>query len=319
MSTTINVSAVTAYENRAAARRVRGRSRVPLGRRLRRHGTGYLFMLGAVVCFLLFSWYPMIREVIMSFQKTNFAGQTKWVGFQNYRHIFADPSFWAAWRTSLLFTVFALGLGFVVPFMAAVVLNELRHARSYFRLLVYLPVMMPPVAAAFLWRWFYRADGSGLFNEVLTVLHLPNVQWLQSSHSLAVLCLVVFSTWANMGGSVLIYLAALQGVPGELYEAAEIDGAGILSRIWHVTVPQVRLILSLMLMLQIVNTMQVFLEPYVISGGANGTTSVVYQIYDYAFSFNNYGNASALGIVLLVVLMGFAAVYLRLARSVEED
>ncbi len=319
MSTTINVSAVTAYENRAAARRVRGRSRVPLGRRLRRHGTGYLFMLGAVVCFLLFSWYPMIREVIMSFQKTNFAGQTKWVGFQNYRHIFADPSFWAAWRTSLLFTVFALGLGFVVPFMAAVVLNELRHARSYFRLLVYLPVMMPPVAAAFLWRWFYRADGSGLFNEVLTVLHLPNVQWLQSSHSLAVLCLVVFSTWANMGGSVLIYLAALQGVPGELYEAAEIDGAGILSRIWHVTVPQVRLILSLMLMLQIVNTMQVFLEPYVISGGANGTTSVVYQIYDYAFSFNNYGNASALGILLLVVLMGFAAVYLRLARSVEED
>src|SRR6266702_6732916 len=305
MSTTINVSAVTAYENRAAARRVRGRSRVPLGRRLRRHGTGYLFMLGAVVCFLLFSWYPMIREVIMSFQKTNFAGQTKWVGFQNYRHIFADPSFWAAWRTSLLFTVFALGLGFVVPFMAAVVLNELRHARSYFRLLVYLPVMMPPVAAAFLWRWFYRADGSGLFNEVLTVLHLPNVQWLQSSHSLAVLCLVVFSTWANMGGSVLIYLAALQGVPGELYEAAEIDGAGILSLIWHVTVPQVRLILSLMLMLRIVNTMQVFLEPYVISGGANGTTSVVYQIYDYAFSFNNYGNASALGIVLLVVLMGF--------------
>jgi multiple sugar transport system permease protein len=134
-----------------------------------------------------------------------------------------------------------------------------------------------------------------------------------------VLCLVVFSTWANMGGSVLIYLAALQGVPGELYEAAEIDGSGVLRRLWHVTVPQVRLILSLMLMLQIVNTMQVFLEPYVISGGANGTTSVVYQIYDYAFSFNNYGDASALGILLLLVLMGFAVVYLKLARSVEED
>jgi multiple sugar transport system permease protein len=257
--------------------------------------------------------------VIMSFQKTNFAGDTKWVGLENYRHIFADPDFWAAWRTSALFTLFALGLGYAMPFLTAVVLNEIRHARSYFRLLVYLPVMMPPVAAAFLWRWFYRADGSGLFNEVLTALHLPNVQWLQSSHLLAVLCLVVFSTWANMGSSVLIYLAALQGVPGELYEAAEIDGAGVFRRLWHVTVPQVRLILSLMLMLQIVNTMQVFLEPYVISGGANGTTSVVYQIYDYAFSFNNYGDASALGILLLLVLMGFAVVYLKLARSVEED
>ena len=316
MATTINVSAVTAYEARAA---LRSRRRVPLGRRLRRHGTGYLFMLGAVVCFALFSWYPMIREVVMSFQKTNFAGDTKWVGLQNYRHILADPDFWAAWRTSALFTLFALGLGYAVPFLTAVVLNEIRHARGYFRLLVYLPVMMPPVAAAFLWRWFYRADGSGLFNEVLSALHLPDVQWLQSSHLLAVLCLVVFSTWANMGSSVLIYLAALQGVPGELYEAAEIDGAGALRRLWHVTVPQVRLILSLMLMLQIVNTMQVFLEPYVISGGANGTTSVVYQIYDYAFSFNNYGNASALGILLLLVLMGFAAVYLKLARSVEED
>ena len=261
----------------------------------------------------------MIREVIMSFQKTNFAGDTKWVGFENYRHIFADPDFWAAWRTSGLFTLFALGFGFVLPFLTAVVLNEIRHARAYFRLLVYLPVMMPPVAAAFLWRWFYKADGSGMFNMALSALHLPDVQWLQSSPSLAVLCLVIFSTWANMGSSVLIYLAALQGVPGELYEAAEIDGTGVFKRIWHVTVPQVRLILSLMLMLQVVNTMQVFLEPAVITGGSNGTASVVYQIYQYAFSTNNYGDASALGILLLLVLMGFAAVYLKLARSVEED
>jgi multiple sugar transport system permease protein len=314
MATMINVSAAAAYEARVAARR-----RVPLGRRLRRHGTGYLFLLGAVVCFALFSWYPMVREVIMSFQKTNFAGETRWVGFENYRHIFADPDFWAAWRMSGLFTLFALGFGFVLPFSTAVVLNEIRHARAYFRLLVYLPVMMPPVAAAFLWRWFYKADGSGMFNMALGALHLPDVQWLQSSPSLAVLCLVVFSTWANMGSSVLIYLAALQGVPGELYEAAEIDGTGVLKRVWHVTVPQVRLILSLMLMLQVVNTMQVFLEPAVITGGSNDTGSVVYQIYQYAFSTNNYGDASALGILLLVVLMGFAAVYLKLARSVEED
>ena len=316
-TSTINVSAVTAYDARAAARA--RRRKVPLGRRLRRHGTGYLFMLGAVVCFALFSWYPMIREVIMSFQRTNFAGDTSWVGFQNYRHIFADPGFWAAWRTSGLFTLFALVFGFVVPFLVAVVLNEMRHAKAYFRLLVYIPVMMPTVAAALVWRWFYSADDTGMFNQILTALHLPNVQWLQSSPMVAVLCLVLFSTWINMGGAVLIYLAALQGVPGDLYEAAELDGAGALKRIWHVTVPQVKLILSLMLMLQIISTMQVFLEPYVITRGSNNTISVVYQIYQYAFSFNNYGNASALGIILLLVLMVFSAFYLKLARSVEED
>jgi multiple sugar transport system permease protein len=316
MATTINVSAAAAYDARAAAR---ARRRVPLARRLRRHGTGYLFLLGAGICFALFSWYPMIREVIMSFQKTNFAGQTKWVGFQNYRHVWADPDFWTAWRNSGLFTLFALVFGFAVPFALAVVLNEIRHAKSYFRLLVYLPVMMPTVAAAFLWRWFYQADGTGLFNQILRAAHLPAVQWLQSSHMLAMLCLVLFSTWINMGGAVLIYLAALQGVPGELYEACELDGAGVLKRVWHVTIPQTRLILSLMLLLQIVSTVQVFMEPYVITHGSNDTTSVVYQIYDYAFNYNNYGNASAMGIILLLVLMGFAAAYLWLARSVEQD
>ncbi|WP_034263583.1 carbohydrate ABC transporter permease [Actinospica robiniae] len=317
MATTINVSAATAYDARAAARA--RRRRVPLGRRLRKHGTGYLFILGAAVCFALFSWWPMVREVIMSFQKTNFAGQTKWVGFENYRHVFADPDFWAAWRMSGLFTLFALVLGFAVPLAIAVVLNEMRHAKGYFRLLVYLPVMLPPVAGAFLWRWFYQSDDSGLFNMVLHDLHLPTIQWFQSSHELAVLCLVLFSTWANMGSSVLIYLAALQGVPGELYEAAELDGASILKRVRHVTLPQLKLIISLMLMLQVVNTMQVFLEPDAISHGVNGTVSVVYQIYDYAFSSLNFGNAAALGILLMLVLMIFSGIYLKLARSVEED
>ena len=314
---TINVTHARAREVKAAA--ARSRKRVPLGRRVRRHATGYLFMAGAVLCFAVFSWYPMVREVIMSFQYTNFAGNTKWVGLQNYRHIFADPGFWAAWRTTGLFTLFALIFGYAVPFVTALVLNEMRNARSYFRLLVYLPVMMPTVAAAFLWRWFYRADSTGLFNQILTFLHLPNVQWLQTSHIVSTLCLVLFSTWINMGSGVLIYLASLQSVPGELYEAAELDGAGALKRIWHVTIPQTKLILSLMLMLQIVGTVQLFLEPFVITGGSENTTSVVYLIYQYAFNFNNYGDASALGIMLLLVLMVFGGMYLWLARRVEQD
>ena len=116
-----------------------------------------------------------------------------------------------------------------------------------------------------------------------------------------------------------IYLAALQGIPGELYESAELDGAGILRRVWHITVPQTRLILSLMLLLQIIGTMQVFLEPYIITGASNDTTTVVYLIYQYAFNFNNYGSASALGVVLLLVLIGFAGGYLWLSRRLGEE
>jgi multiple sugar transport system permease protein len=134
------------------------------------------------------------------------------------------------------------------------------------------------------------------------------------------LSVVIASTWMNMGGATLIYLAALQTIPGELYEAAELDGAGLLRRIWHVTIPQTRLILSLLLLLQIVATMQVFVEPFLLTGG-NGpqgsTTTVVYLVYQYAFNFNNYGSASALGLVMLVVLAGFSAVYVRLSRAAD--
>ncbi|MDQ1484392.1 MAG: multiple sugar transport system permease protein [Actinomycetota bacterium] len=296
----------------------RPRRKPPLAARVRKNAVGYVFLAGAVLCFALFSWYPIVREVIMSFQKTNFAGDTTWVGTKNFTRISHDPEFWSAWRQTVEFSLLALVFGYAVPFVTAIVLNELRHARSYFRLLVYLPVMMPPAAAAFLWQWFYD-PGDGLFNTVLRDLHLPTSQWLQSTNT-AMVSLVFFSTWINMGGGTLIYLASLQGIPGELYEAAELEGAGVLRRIWHVTIPQTRLILSLLLMLQIVATMQVFLEPFILTGGGpeGKTTTVVYLIYEYAFHFNNYGSAAALGLVLLVVLAIFGAVYLWLSRRGEE-
>ncbi len=128
-------------------------------------------------------------------------------------------------------------------------------------------------------------------------------------------------TLVGEGGATLIYLAALQSVPGELYEAAELDGAGLLRKVWHVTIPQTRLILALMLLMQIIATMQVFIEPFLLTGGAGpegSTTTVVYLIYQYAFNFNNYGAAAALGLILLVTLAVFSAVYARLNRATEE-
>ncbi|GAA1069678.1 sugar ABC transporter permease [Kitasatospora arboriphila] len=309
----ISVSARRKTEPPAHADPSQGRA--ALRQRIRRHLTGHGFLLGALLCFAYFSWYPMVREVIMSFQKTK-RGRTTWVGTENLDRIFADPDFWHAWRNTLLFTVLALVLGFAVPFVVAVLLNELRHAKAYLRILVYLPVMLPPVASVLLFKYFYD-PGYGLFNAILKALHLPTSAWLNSPTT-SMPSVVIAATWMNMGGATLIYLAALQGIPGELYEAAELDGAGLLRRIWHVTIPQTRLILSLLLLLQIVATMQVFVEPYLLTGGngpQNSTLTVVNLIYQYAFSFNNYGSASALGLVMLLVLAGFSALYVRLSRT----
>jgi len=314
---TANLTRARAYEH-AAAKRLRRRA--PLRTKVHRNLVGYLFLVGALACFGMFSWYPIWREIVMSFQGNFQTGNPTWVGLGNFRHIFRDPEFSTAWKASVEFSLLALVLGYAVPFLIAVGLNEFRHMRGYFRLLVYLPVMMPPVAAAILWTYFYVPGDGGMFNAVLKTLHLPMSDWTQSSSTTVVmLSMVLFSTWTNMGSATLVYLAALQGIPGELYESAELAGAGVLRKIWHVTIPQTRLILSLMFVIQIVATMQVFMEPFILTGGGpeGKTTTVVFLIYEYAFHFINYGGAAALSVLLLVVLAIFGGAYILLSNRTE--
>lgn len=309
-------TSVTAWlPGRTTTTNRRGRAR----RKLADNVTAYLMLAGGLICFALFSWYPIVRAFVLAFEKTNFVGVSRWVGWVNFSRLFADPEFAVAWRNTIEFTAFALVIGFGIPFVLAVVLNELRHAKSLFRLLVYLPVMVPPVVTAILWKWFYD-PGQGLFDETLRFLHLPTSSWVYST-STAVLSLVLVSTWSNMGSTVLIYLAALQGIPADLYEAAELDGANIFQRVRHVTIPQTRYVLLMLLLLQIVATMQVFTEPYIITGGGpqDATISVLYLIYKYAFVYFNYGGACALSIMLFLFLAVFSALYLRLTRANDND
>lgn len=280
-------------------------------RRLTDQFTAYGFLCAALVVFALFAWYPVARTVVLSFQEVNFVRGSSWIGLENFRTVLDDPLFATAWRNTALFTLYALLLGFAVPFCTAVLLNEMRHARAYFRVLVYLPVMLPPVVVALMWRWFYQPEG-GLINELLGAAHLPTGQWLNSS-STALVSLVIVSTWANMGTATLIYLAALQTIPGELYEAAELDGASLRQRLWHVTVPQTRFVIAMLLLLQVVATMQVFTEPYVMTGGGpqDSTVTVMLLIYRYAFVYNDFGAAGAMSLLLLLLLAAFSALYLR--------
>ncbi|MEU2776207.1 sugar ABC transporter permease [Streptomyces sp. NPDC007162] len=287
-------------------------------RRLADQARAYGFLLGGLICFALFSWYPAIRAVVISFQKYTPGSAPEWVGTANFTRVLHDPEFTAAWRNTLTFTLLALLVGFAIPFVLALVLNELRHAKAFFRVVVYLPVMIPPVVSALLWKWFYD-PGAGLANETLRFLHLPTSNWSNGTDT-ALISLVIVATWANMGGTVLIYLAALQSIPGELYEAAELDGANLLQRVRHVTVPQTRFVILMLMLLQVIATMQVFTEPFVITGGGpeNATVTVLYLIYKYAFLYNDFGGACALSVMLLVLLGVFSAGYLRLTRSGED-
>jgi multiple sugar transport system permease protein len=279
---------------------------------LHRNIGGYLFLLPAVAIFALFVWYPIVLGFVMSFQSVDMINPAVWVGWTNYQKVLSDPLFAVAWRNTLAFTGYALLFGYIVPLVFALVINEMRHFKGLFRLAFYLPVMLPPIVVAFLWLWLYNAD-SGLINALLHVFNLPAGLWLVNQAT-ALPALVVVATWGAAGSAMLIYLAALQGVPASLYEAAEIDGSNLWQRIWHITLPTIRPIMLLMLVLQIIATMQVFTEPFTITGGGpnNATITVLMLIYRYTFQDAEFGEASALGVILFLVLAVFALIYLRM-------
>jgi multiple sugar transport system permease protein len=279
-----------------------------------------LFLLPLLVVFAAFSWYPIVRLVLMSLQFTNLVQPAKWIGLKNFSEVLHDPLFPIAVKNTAEFAGLALIFGYPIPLIVAVLISEVRRFRGLFSALAYLPVVIPPVVAVLLWKTFYGASGGlGVFNTILHWFGIAPQTWIQSQTQ-ALPSLVLESTWANAGSTVIIYLAALTGVNHELYEAAAVDGAGLWKKIWHVTLPQLRTVLLITMILQIIGTAQVFIEPWLFTQGgpANATLTVMLLIYDYAFGNSigaAYGEAAALSLMLVAFLAIFSLVYLRATRS----
>lgn len=307
---------------------VSGRERARTRRRPRRtpvtwvRGGGLttlLFLLPLLFVFGFFSWYPIVRTVIMSLQETNLVQAPTWVGLDNFRAVLDDPLLPTAVKNTAVFAGLALIFGYPIPLAAAVLMSEVRRFRGVYSALAYLPVVIPPVVAVLLWKTFYDGSETGVFNTILGWAHLGPYGWLQSP-STAMPSLVLEATWANAGGTVIIYLAALTSVNRELYEAASVDGAALWRKVWHITLPQLRGVLLVTMILQIIGTAQVFLEPYLFTSGgpANSTLTVMLLIYDYAFGNSlggDYGKATALSLMLAAFLALFSWAYLRATRS----
>jgi multiple sugar transport system permease protein len=255
----------------------------------------------------------------MSVQETNLVSEPTLVGLDNFSRVLADPQFGIAVANTAWFAFLALIFGFPVPIILAVVMSEVRRGRGIYSALAYLPVVIPPVVSVLLWRFFYDASAHGVFNTVLGLVGLGPLPWLQSSAS-AMPSIVIEATWANAGATVIIYLAALVGVPGELYDAADVDGASIWRKIRHVTLPSLRAILLVTLILQLIATAQLFTEPLLFTSGGpnNATLTVLLLIYRYAFQNSlggDYGMAAALSLMLAAFLALFTGVYYWLTRS----
>jgi multiple sugar transport system permease protein len=282
-----------------------------------------LFLLPMLFVFGIFSWYPIVKSVVMSFQSTNLIAPASFVGWSNFVAVFQDPQFGQAIVNTGYFALLALIFGYPVPLVAAVLMSEVRRARGLFAALAYLPVVVPPVVAILLWKFFYDASPTGVFNTILSWVHIPPQPWIESSVQ-AMPSIVLEATWAAAGSTVIIYLAALTGVAPELYDAAEVDGAGIWKKVWHVTLPQLRGVLLITMILQIIGTAQIFNEPFLMTDGGpnNSTVTLLLLIYRYAFENSigaQYGQATALSLMLAIFLAIVSVIYFRLTRSWSEN
>jgi multiple sugar transport system permease protein len=285
-----------------------------------------LFLLPLLGIFGVFSWGPIVESFIISFQHTNFI-VTTWADplWSNFVFVFKDPTFWLAVRNTGYFALLALILGYPVPLVLAVLMSEVKKFKGLFSVLAYLPVVVLPVVSVLLWKdVFYDAGATGVFNIILSWFHIPAQPWIQSTLT-AMPSLVLEATWAAAGGTIIIYLAALTNVPPELYDAAEVDGAGIWQKLWHVTLPSLRGIMLVTFILQIIGTAQVFLEPFLFTQGGpvQSTTTIMLLIYQYAFQStdggSNLGSATALSLLLAAFLAVFSAVYFRVTRSWSQN
>jgi multiple sugar transport system permease protein len=271
---------------------------------------GWLFILPAVIGFVIWVAGPMIYSAWLSLNDYDLLSPPRFVGLANFTRMFNDPLFFKSLWVTIVYTFFHVPLTLGLAFGIALLLNTKIPRMAFFRTLYYLPSIVPAVASAVLWVWIFNSE-FGLLNLVLRGLGLKKVLWLQDPNT-ALAALIVMSLW-NMGGVMIIFLAGLNGIPEEMYEAAKIDGAGSRASFRFITIPMMTPIIFFNLILEIINAFQVFTAGFLVTqGGPNYATNFyVLYLFNNAFTYFDMGYASALAWVLFFIVLIFSLIIFR--------
>lgn len=277
--------------------------------------TPYLFLLPAIVLLTVSAFYPLVAAVGLSFTSYDFVGALEFVGDRNYRAIWSDRLFWQVLGNTLNYLVLVVPALVVLPLGLAILVNQKVRGMTLFRSIYYLPVLVSVVIAAIAWKWIYSE--SGPLNYLLSSLlsgwlgNAVKVAWLSDPNT-SILAIALVIIWRGLGYYMAIYLAGLQGIPAELYEAAAIDGSDGWQKHWDITLPLMRPYIFLVGVISTINGLKIFEEVYIMSKGgpANSSKTIIYYLYEQGFSNLELGYACGIGVVLfgLVALLSLAIV-----------
>lgn len=268
----------------------------------------YLFLLPAGIVLLIFFFIPFFQTIGLSFlDYSNNIYRASFAGLQNYVAILHNPVFYKVMLNTIIYLVVAVPVLAIIPLFLAILINQKIKGITLYKILIYLPVIVSIVVAAIAFKWLYAEQG--ILNYLLNVFHIHSIGWL-TDPKYAIYSVIIVTIWKGIGYYMMIYLAALMSVPKELYEACDIDGAGFFTKHLNVTIPHIMPTIALVTTISSISAMKIFAEIYVMTKGGplNSTKTIVYYIYEKAFENLDLGYASAMAVILLVIVMAFSLV-----------
>lgn len=288
---------------------------------IRNNIDAWILMLPMVAILYLFVWRPTVMGTYWSFFNMKAYTVKDFCGLSNYIKVLSHTQFVPMLWNTVQYVIWSIVIGFFPPLFIAIMMNEIVHFKGGFRVLIYVPAVIPGIAAMLMWYFMYYPDHTGLLNMILAKFGAEPKQWLNDP-DFTIIGIIIYSTWKGFPGAMLLYFASVQSVSVELYEAATIDGAGPLKRMWHVTRPAMEGIILLQLVRQIISVFQIMEQPLAMTGGGpNGaSTSLSYQLYQYGFNSGGKGTgqAMALGVIIFLILIVFTIFYFWLNRKIED-
>lgn len=274
----------------------------------KKRNSGMLFVLPTVLGLICLTIYPMILSLIYSFTDKQIGHTVNFIKLDNYIELFTqDPLFWKSIIATFKYAFLSVPVVIILSFFIAILLNQKVKGLAFFRTIFYVPTIVPAIANAVLWTWLFNPN-FGILNTILEFLHLPTSMWIFSAKS-AIPSLVLMRAW-EFGGTMIIFLAGLQGIPSTLYEACEIDGGNAFKKLRHITIPLMTPIIFFNLIMLIIGSLQAFSQAYVMTeGGPNYATYFFnYFLYQEAFEFGRMGYASALAWILFIIILAMTMI-----------
>ncbi len=266
----------------------------------------YLFLAPALLVLAVFFFLPFFESFYIStLDYSNDIYNPTFIGLANYTALFKSSLFWKTMLNTVIYLVIAVPLLVVLPLIIAIVINQKIRLINFYRVSIYLPVVVSIVVAGIAWKWLY-AD-NGILNYLVSLFGISKIGWL-TDPNFALYSVIAVTVWKGLGYYMMIYLAALTSVPNDLYEAADIDGANLWQKHLAVTIPHLLPAIALVSIISSISAMKVFVEIYVMTQGGplNSSMTVVYYIYQKAFENLDLGYASACGVVLMLIIMGIS-------------